>query len=367
MNVESLKNLNIAFSHDWLTGMRGGERVLETLCSIFPHAPVYTLFYNKKAISDIINKRTIKTSFLQYLPGIFSYYRNFLPLFPLAVKTLGTPEADIIISLSHCVAKGIPTNGKIHLCYCFTPMRYAWLFHNEYFGNNPLRIFLIKPLIAFLQKWDIATARQVTKFIAISKTVRDRIYNFYGVKADVIYPPVNTDFYTPGEYQKAGNFDLIVSAFVPYKRIDLAVKAYTQYGYSLKIVGKGPQLKKLQRIASSNIEFLGWRSDEEIRELYRKCRLLVFPGEEDFGIVPVEAQACGKPVVAFGKGGLLETIIDGKTGVFFYEQNPTSLINAVKHCSSLKFSPQEIRQQAEKFSKERFINEFCSLLLRHLK
>jgi len=367
MISDNLNNIKVAFSHDWLTGMRGGERVLETLCSVFPDAPVYTLFYNKKAISPIINRHTIKTSFLQYLPGIFSYYRNLLPLFPFAIRTFQLPPADVIISLSHCVAKAFPSNNKPHLCYCFTPMRYAWLFYDEYFGGNPLKSILAKPLISMIRKWDFTTAQQVTKFVAISKTVASRISKFYGIKADVVYPPVDTDFYTPSHNYSSGNFDLIVSALVPYKRIDLAVKAYAEYGYPLKIIGSGTEYKKLIKMASSNIEILGWRSDEEIRELYRNCRLLVFPGEEDFGIVPLEAQSCGKPVVAYAKGGLLETVIEGETGIFFKEQTPSSLIEAVKICSTKKFVPAIIRSHAEKFSKTRFIKEFCDSLIRCMK
>lgn len=343
-------------SHDWLTGMRGGERVLEILCEGFPTAPIYTLIHNPAPISDIINKHTIKTSWLQNIPGIKDYYRNFLPLFPGAIERMSTEEADIIISTSHCIAKGIrPTGATRHLCYCFTPMRYAWTFFDEYFGNNPVKARAAKYILKRLRDWDRESSSRVTHFVAISRHVQKRISAFYERDSDIVYPPVNTERCTPGK-NPAADFDLIVSALVPYKRIDLAVRAYNRLKYPLKIVGTGTEMGRLKSIADSNIKLLGWLPDETVLELYRNCRMLVFPGEEDFGIVPVEVQACGRPVVAYAKGGALETVLDGISGIYFQEQEEDSLLAAVEKCSSKAWDKNAIRANAERFKTSNFIS-----------
>lgn len=349
------KNLKVVLSHDWLTGMRGGERVLELLCEGFPDAPVYTLLHNPGSVCETISRHRIETSCLQHVPGIFSGYRWFLPLFPWAVGRMGPPAADVLISTSHCIAKGLkPAPGTKHLCYCFTPMRYAWIFYDEYFGKNLFKKALFKPVLNALRKWDLKASERVDRFVAISEHVRKRIRDCYGRDADVVYPPVDTEFFTPGGEQE--DFDLIVSALVPYKRIDLAVKAYNQTGRKLKIVGIGTNDAELRRASGPNVEFLGWKDDAAIRELYRRCRCLVFPGEEDFGIVPLEAQACGRPVVAYARGGTLETVVDGSTGVFFENQTPEDLIDAVEKCRQKSWDIQVIRANAQKFSRQRFID-----------
>jgi glycosyltransferase involved in cell wall biosynthesis len=346
----------IILGHDWLTGMRGGERVLETLCRAFPEAPVFTLIHNPAGISDVINAHRIHTSWLQALPGITRHYRIFLPLFPSAVDWMNVPEADLLISASHCIAKGLPVSPCTrHLCYCFTPMRYAWLFYEEYFGSNPIKALIARPLLAALRAWDRKRSGEVDRFVAISRHVRNRIKDFYGRDSDVVYPPVDTDRCTPGGEKKHGEFDLVVSALVPYKRIDLAVKAYNSLGYPLKIVGTGSELSRLKTVAGPNVEFLGWQSDREVLEFYRACRMLVFPGEEDFGIVPVEAQACGKPVVAYGRGGALETVKEDVSGLFFEEQSVDSLRDAVRTCAERKWDAAAIRANSQEFSTERFV------------
>lgn len=347
---ESWKTLNVILCHDWLTGMRGGERVLELLCEAFPKAPVYTLIHNRRAISDTINRHPIHTSWLQHIPGIETHYRHFLPLFPLAIRSFNVPEADLIISTSHCVAKGLRGRpGTPHLCYCFTPMRYAWLFHDEYLGGNFLKRQLARPLLGCLRRWDRNSANRVTRFVGISRHIRDRIVRFYNREADVVYPPVDLDRWTP-DGKPAGDFDLIASALVPYKKINLAVAAYNRSGRSLKIVGTGTDFNSLRSMAAPNVEFLGWQSDASLLELYRRCRMLIFPGEEDFGIVPLEAQACGRPVVAFGRGGALETVRPGVSGVFFSEQTPDALQSAVEDCARRSWDPAAIRTHAETFS-----------------
>ncbi len=352
----SWKTMRVVLCHDWLTGMRGGERVLEILCKGFPDAPVYTLIHNPAAVSETINRHPIHASWLQSIPGIERHYRNFLPFFPGAMERFNVQPADLIISTSHCVAKGLrPPAGTPHLCYCFTPMRYAWMFHDEYLGGNPLKKMLARPILAWLRRWDHDASPRVTRFIGISRHIRDRINTFYGREADIVYPPVDLNQWTP-DFKPAGDFDLIASALVPYKKIDLAVAAYTQSGRHLKIVGTGTEHKRLKAAAGSNIEFLGWRSDAELLELYRRCRLLVFPGEEDFGIVPLEAQACGRPVVAYGRGGALETIVEGTTGLFFSQQTPEALSQAVDTCAARTWDPATIRAHAESFSIQAFIN-----------
>ncbi|MEI6563169.1 MAG: glycosyltransferase [bacterium] len=352
----SWKTKRVVLCHDWLTGMRGGERVLELLCDVFPDAPIFTLIHNPKAVSDTINRHPIHTSWLQSIPDIDRRYRYFLPFFPRAIEQFKIPEADLIISTSHCVAKGLlPQPGTPHLCYCFTPMRYAWLFRNEYLGRNPLKKALARPLLAWLRRWDRLASARVTRFVAISRHIQDRINHFYEREADVVYPPVDLERWTP-DYLPAGDYDLIASALVPYKKIDLAVAAYTRCGRRLKIVGTGTEYETLKAAAGSNIEFLGWQSDADLRELYRRCRMLIFPGEEDFGIVPLEAQACGRPVVAYGRGGVLETVKPGISGVFFDHQTPESLVAAIGICASKTWDAQIIRAHAETFSIQSFID-----------
>lgn len=349
------KTLNTILSHDWLTGMRGGERVLEILCEGFPNAPLFTLIHNPAAISNTINRHAITVSWLQNVPGIMKNYRYFLPFFPAAISRFQTPPADLLISASHCVAKGLPHKpGTKHLCYCFTPMRYAWTFRDEYFGRSLLKSLLVSPILASLRRWDRDVSAGVDLFVAISRHVQKRIRDFYGREADVVYPPVDTDAFTPGG-GAAGSYDLVVSALVPYKRIDLAIRAYNKLAFPLKIIGSGTDTSKLRKLAGPSVDFLGWQADDKLVDLYRNCRQLVFPGEEDFGIVPLEAQACGKPVVAYRKGGVLETVVENVTGIFFDEQTEQSLAEAVQKCAVTKWDPAAARSNAEKFSVPNFI------------
>jgi glycosyltransferase involved in cell wall biosynthesis len=349
-------SLDVALSHDWLTGMRGGEKCLELLCQGFPRAPIHTLIHNRSAISSIINGHPIRTSPLQHVPGIFRTYRYWLPAFPLLARTFPPVEADLLISTSHCVAKALRTRpGAKHLCYCFTPMRYAWTFHDEYLGAGSLKQRLAAPLLGALRHWDRRVSDRVHRFIGISRHVCDRIRRFYGREADLVYPPVDTEFYTPAG-PRPGDFDLIVSALVPYKRVDLAVRAYARSGRALKIVGAGTGTDRLRALAGPRTEFLGWRSNEEIRDLYRACRLLVFPGEEDFGIVPLEAQACGAPVVAFAQGGALETLVPDETAVFFSAQQEDDLLAAVELAAARRWDGALIRRNAERFSAQQYLD-----------
>ena len=367
---ERWKAIPTVLCHDWLTGMRGGEKCLEILCDGFPSAPIHTLIAKPEAVSETIRSHPIHTSALQRLPGVTQHYRNMLPLFPAAVRTLRPRDARLQISLNSCIAKSIrkPAEAK-HLCYCFTPMRYAWTFYEEYFGSNPVKAAALKPLLASLRAWDRRTADNVDQFVAISQHVQDRIKRFYGRDSVIVYPPVDVSRYTPSPQALAGThdgFDLVVSALVPYKRIDLAVAAYNTSGYPLKIVGIGGQLEQLKQMAAPNVEILAWQSDHTVKSLYQRCRQLIFPGEEDFGIVPLEAQACGRPVVAYRKGGALETIIEDETGVFFDEQSPDSLNQAVTRAGAIHWDANHLQQHAQTFGPQRYIDGLAAVIDRLL-
>ena len=347
----------VALAHDWLNGMRGGERCLDLICGEFPEADLYTLLYRPELVSDSIRRRTVHVSGLQRIPGFQGHYRWFLPLFPMAIESFRVPEGtDLVLSTSHCVAKGlVPPKGAKHLCYCFTPMRYAWSLQEAYFGRAGLKRAAIDRMLARLRRWDRAASDRVDRFVAISRHVQSRIREYYGRESAVVYPPVATEYFTPDGRGGHDGYDLVVSALVPYKRVDLAVRAYSQMGYPLKIAGVGTELESLKKLAGPNVEFLGRVPDEGIRELYRRSRFLAFPGEEDFGIVPLEAQACGKPVLAFGKGGLLETVEEGRTGLFFGSQTPEALAEAIARAEGLEWKPADIRAHAEQFGEGRFL------------
>ena len=293
-------SMKVAIIHDWLTGMRGGERCLEIFCELFPEADLYTLLHIPGSVSPIIERMAIKTSFIQNLPFSKKGYRKYLPLFPMAIESFNLKGYDLILSCSHCVAKGIiPSPDTLHVSYVLTPMRYAWDMYGEYFGENRNR--MIPFFIHYLRMWDVTSSQRVDHFLCISKHVENRIKKFYRREAEVIHPPVEIKRFRL--QRRKEDFFLIVSSFAPYKRIDLAIEAFNRLGYPLKIIGSGPEEKRLRAMARSNIEFLGWLPDEGVAECYSKCRALIFPGEEDFGIVPLEAMACGKPVIAYGRGG----------------------------------------------------------------
>jgi glycosyltransferase involved in cell wall biosynthesis len=345
--------MKVALVHDWLNGMRGGEKILEVLCELFPDAVVHTLLCDRSRLSPTIAGMTIKTSLLQRLPLHRTKYRYYLPLFPRLIERFDLSGYDMVVSTSHCVAKGArPPWGGLHVCYCLTPMRYVWYFGQEYFGHWRLRRLALSPALAYLKRWDVASAGSVTRWLAISRNVAARIERIYRARADVLYPPVNASFFTPGG--EPGGYYLVVSALVPYKRLDIAVRAFNALGLPLKIVGEGPERKRLKALAGPGIEFLGWRTDEEVRVFYRGCRALIFPGEEDFGITPLEAMACGKPVIAYGKGGALETVRDGETGLCFGEQRPEALADAVRRAATIRFSPDAMRTNALRFDRPLF-------------
>jgi glycosyltransferase involved in cell wall biosynthesis len=380
-DLKILQSLRVALVHDWLTGMRGGEKCLEVFCEIFPQADIYTLLHVKGSVSPTIEKHPIKTSWVQRLPGVERKYRHYLPLFPRAIKGLSLEGYDLILSSSHCVAKGVSVPaGALHIAYIHTPMRYVWDMYEVYFGKQstagwPAKV--VMPIIRpFLQKWDIRSNEGVHHFLANSEHVRRRIQNYYGRSAQVIPPPVDTGTFdlapNPGDYY------LIVTALAPYKRIDLAIQAFNRMQKPLIIVGTGPLKTELQRLSGKTVSWLGWQTPEELKRLYGGCRAFVFPGEEDAGITPLEAQASGRPVVAFGRGGALETVVslseflvgrkDFFSGVFFPEQTEESLIRAVDDLETHthRLNPEKIRAHALTFDRQVFKERIIKTILEKL-
>ncbi|MCI0702607.1 MAG: glycosyltransferase [Planctomycetia bacterium] len=366
------QSARVALVHDWLTGMRGGEKCLEPLCRRWPDAQLFTLLHKPGSVSPTIERVRIRPSFLNRLPKVERYYRYLLPLMPFAAGWRVT-DADLVISLSHAVAKSArPLKGVPHVCYCFTPMRYAWHMKDAYFQKRGvfgwLKSQAIDTLLSHIREWDRRTASRVTHFIAISNTVRARIRDCYNRDAAVIYPPVDTDFYTPSPEARE-DFYLVVSALAPYKRFDLAIDACTKLGKKLIVIGSGQHAAKLKATAGANVSFLGWQSDEVIRDHLRRAKALLFPGEEDFGIVPLEAHACGCPVIGFARGGLTETVkplgeATEPTGVFFSEQTVDATCEAIERFERARdrFDPRAARKQAVLFRKDRFEAELFSYL-----
>lgn len=345
--------MKIALVHDWLIHMRGGEKVLEGIAELYPESTIYTLFFDKKKLSQNLQNQTIRASFLQYFPGIKRYYRWLLPILPWIIRTLKIRDVDLVISSSHCVAKAIkiPKNA-FHICYCHTPMRYLWGFQDVYFKRFwfPVRL-LIRAVFFFLKKADLHSNDAVDLFIANSKYIRKRIHSVYQRDSLVIHPPVNTEFFRPTGVRE--NYYLAVSHFVPYKRLDIVIEAFNALERKLIIVGTGPLESHYRKLRKNDqIFFLGAISDSELLKIYSGARALIFPTEEDFGIVPLEAQACGTPVIAFRKGGAIETV---KSGVFFDEQTPASVREAVWRFESEHFDPLEVSRKVQLFGRKLFL------------
>jgi glycosyltransferase involved in cell wall biosynthesis len=360
----------IAIVHDWLTGMRGGEKVLDAVCERFPDAELFTLVHVKGSVSPAIERLRTHTSFVQHLPFVKRLYRAYLPLFPAAVEQFDLDDFDVVLSISHCAVKSVIRSGRAkHLCYCLTPMRYAWDQFDAYFGPDRVGAAgsaVMRGLMNRMAKWDRETAGRADRYVAISHYVAGRIRRYYNRDATVIYPPVDTSFYTPTPTSTTGSpYALVVSALVPYKRIDMAIDAARLADIPLKIVGDGPERARLEHAALSNgsdAAFLGRLSDDEIRELYRHAAVTLLPGEEDFGIVPVEAQACGTPVVALARGGATETVIDGTTGVLVDDASAPAFADGITRALSASFDRAAIRRNAERFSRERFISEISGVM-----
>lgn len=350
--------MKVAIIHDWLTGMRGGELVLLSLLKIFPQADLFTLIYNKGKLVPEIEDRKIVTAFTDSLPFKKTKYRHFLPLFPTAIETFDLREYDFILSSSHCVAKGVipPPNVK-HLSYIHSPMRYVWDLYYDYFPNKKgLKFFLIQTISNYLRTWDIASCARVDKFIANSKFISERIYRYYRRKSSVVHPPCLPEG-ARVVWERKEDYYLIVSAFAPYKRVDLAIEAFRENGKHLLIIGGGQDEKKIKKNLPKNVELLGNLPREKISEYYKKAKGFIFPGLEDFGITPVEAQSFGTPVVAYGKGGALETVIPEKTGIFFYEQTPQALNEAIQKLEKKDLQKKDFEENIQRFTEEKFIKE----------
>ncbi|MBS0628720.1 MAG: glycosyltransferase [Verrucomicrobia bacterium] len=344
--------MKTALVHDWLVGLGGAEKVLAALCELFD-GPIHTLIWNKKLFCE----RQIETTFLQHLPFSDRYYPNLLPLFPLAIQSFDLSQYDLILSSSHSVAKSIKTRpGQKHICYCHTPMRYAWDQRDFYLKTlSPVKRALAAPILKQLRLWDQKTAASVTHFIANSHFVAQRIKAHYGRPSTVIYPPVETHLFSPSA--KKEDYFVTCSRLVPYKRVDLIIKAFPEK--KLLIIGDGPEMKKLKSFATPNIEFLGHLPHEKLRQVIAKAKAFIFAAEEDFGIAVVEAQAAGVPVIAYAKGGALETILNGVTGLLFEEQTPDRIMQTIEQFERFEFDSKIIQSHAQKYSKERFKHEIA--------
>ena len=362
--------MRVALIHDWLTGMRGGEKVLDALCELYPDADIHTLFHVRGAVAPSIERHPIHTSFVQWLPFAERHYRRYLPLFPFAVERFDLDDAELVISSSHCAVKAVVAPGRArHVCYCHSPMRYAWDQFESYFGAERVGAaanrWVYRPMMARLARWDAATAGRVDRFVANSRHVAARIRRYYNREATIVHPPVDTAFYTPadahGNPTREPHF-LIVSALVPYKRLELAIDACARVGARLRIAGDGPDRERLERLGGPTVTFLGRLTDEQVRDEYRQAQAVLLPGEEDFGIVPVEAQACGTPVVALARGGALETVIDGETGVLFSETTGESLAAALERLAATRFDADRLRRHAERFSRPRYLVEMRAVV-----
>jgi glycosyltransferase involved in cell wall biosynthesis len=361
--------MKLALVHDWLTGMRGGEKALEVICERFPDAELFTLVHVRGSVSHAIERLRPHTSFVQRLPFVKRLYRHYLPLFPTAIEQFSFDRFDLVVSLSHCCAKSIVHPGRVpHLCYCLTPMRYAWDQFDAYFGPDRvgrLGSQLMRPAMAHLARWDRDTADRVDRYVAISHYVAGRIRRYYNREATVVYPPVDTRFFHP-DAAPPERFALVVSALVPYKRVGVAIEACRLAEVPLKIAGEGPEREALERMTAASgasVDFLGRVSDDDIRALYRRAAVTLLPGEEDFGIAPLEAQACGRPVVALGRGGACETVVPGETGVLVAAPGAEPFADAVAQAVNGRFDSAAIRRHAERFSRERFGDEMSALIL----
>lgn len=348
--------MNLALVHDYLNQYGGAERVLDALHDLYPTAPVYTSIYAPDLMPPHYRKWDIHTSFMQRLPGVAQRHQLYLPIYPSAFESFDLSSYDLVLSSSSAFAKGVITEADaLHVCYCHSPMRFAWNYHDYVRGERmPGRARRLLPFVLnYVRLWDEASSRRVDAYIANSRVVARRIRKRYARMATVINPPVDTSLYTP-RHGPPGDYFLVVSRLIPYKRLDIVVRAFNKLRLPLKIVGTGRQEAELRTLANSNIEFAGRVSDAELKELYAGCKAFIFPGEEDFGISPLEAQASGRPVIAYGAGGALETVLEGATGEFFREQTADALAAVISHFNVNNYDPTAIRRHAENFDTQVF-------------
>lgn len=357
--------MRVCIVHDYLTHVGGGERVLEALAEAFPDAPIFTLVHDRETVSLNINPRRIRTSFLQRFPGAKRSHRYIpLAIMPFAVEQFDFSNFDVVISNTHGFAKGIVAGpNTMHVSYCLTPIRYAWDGSHRYvreFSSGTIFQKFAPLAISYIRTWDYFASHRVHLYVTLSRYVAGRIKKYYNADSSVVYPPVDVDRFAVGDGEKA--YYLVVSRLVPYKRVDLAIRAANKMGIPLKIAGVGPEMNHLQAIAGSTVEFLGFVPDNDLPELYRNAQALLFPQEEDFGITPLEAAASGIPTIAYGAGGALETVVSNKTGVLFFKQTVESLCEAIVKSQSFAWDTQTIRHHALGFSKERFIRDMQNIV-----
>jgi glycosyltransferase involved in cell wall biosynthesis len=357
--------MKVALAHDYLNQNGGAEKVLEHLHEMYPDAPIYTSMYDPKIMPAAYRTWDIRTSFMQRLPFVTTRHQSYLMVYPIAFESFDLSEYDVVISNSSAFCKGVVTGpNTLHISYCLTPMRWVWNYRayveRERLGG--LARVMLPPLISYLRIWDAGASSRVDRYVAISRAVAARIKKYYRRDSEIIYPPVDTEWFPePGP---PGDYFMTVGRLAPYQRKDLIVDAFREVNLPVKIVGDGRDRALLEARATPNVEFLGRVDEATLRDLYANCRGYLFPGEEDFGIAPVEAQAAGKPVIAYAAGGALDTVIDGVTGVHFAQQTPRALADAVRRFDGLKFDPHRIREHAERFSSRVFRAQFASYVER---
>lgn len=368
--------MKVAIVHDWLVSFGGAERVLAELLKLYPQADVFTLVnFMEAPDNDFLKAHHVESSFIQKLPFAKSKYRNYLPLMPLAIEQFDLSNYELVISSSHAVAKGVITGpDQTHVCLCYSPIRYAWDMQHQYLKeanlDRGIKGFFAKLILHYIRNWDYRTANGVDHFIAISQFISRRIWKVYRRESDVVYPPVDVDFFTIDADVPKQDFYITASRMVPYKKMDLIVEAFKSMpDKQLCVIGNGPDFDKIKSLAAkaSNIEIIGYQSAEVLKYNLQKARAFVFAAEEDFGIAPLEAQACGTPVIAFGKGGALETMSENVSGVFFEEQNSENLCEAIARFESLDFKPQQCRDNALRFSTDNFRKTFQHSLAQYLQ
>ena len=352
--------MKVAIIHYWLVGMRGGEKVIEALCEMYPQADIFTHVYVPELVSDRIRQHRIIPTFINSLPRAARMYKNYLPLMPMALEQLDMAGYDLVISSESGPAKGIvPPANAVHVCYCHTPMRYIWNMYHEYrSGAGRMARLLMPPLTHYLRMWDVSSAARVDSFVANSATVAKRIRRYYGAESVVINPPVDTEAFSIAAPSELEDFYLMAGELVSYKRPDLAVRAFNDMKLNLVVIGGGEMLDEVRRLAGPTIKVLGSQPFDVLKQHYARCKALIFPGEEDFGMVPVEAMASGRPVIAFGRGGATETVVKGVSGIFFHEQTVEAISLAVKNMAAdVPIDPEKIKAHARQFGREQFFQK----------
>jgi glycosyltransferase involved in cell wall biosynthesis len=351
--------MKVAIIHYWLVGMRGGEKVIEALCEMYPQADIFTHVYDPEMISDRIRRHRVIPTFINSLPRAPRWYKKYLPLMPMALEQLDLSGYDLIISSESGPAKGVvPPPDALHVCYCHTPMRYIWNMYQEYRSREGwMTRVLMPPLAHYLRMWDVASAARVDSFVANAATVAKRVKRYYGRDSIVIHPPVDTGAFSIAAPSELGDYYLMAGELVAYKRPDLAVRAFNAMKLKLVVIGGGEMIGEIRRIAGPTVTVMGPQPFDVLKEHYSRCRALIFPGEEDFGMVPVEAMASGRPVIAFARGGATETVLEGLSGLFFTEQTAEAITAAVKQLDTIRFDSEKIAAHARQFSRDRFIQQ----------